>query len=195
MDALKAVLATQNLHKLAELQAALPEWEIEALAAESWPEETGETYEENARLKAQFARTIAGADVWTLGEDSGIECESLGGAPGLHSARWAPGRDQADALIDQLEGETNRRARMVATLVAIGPDGEELTARGVLDGKIAHGRRGESGFGYDPIFVPEGQDWTVAELGAAWKRAHTPRGRAAAALAASVAAAGGAGSS
>jgi XTP/dITP diphosphohydrolase len=191
----RAVLATKNLHKLVELRAALPGWQIESLEAEGWPEETGENYEENARLKARFAREHAEPEEWALGEDSGIECEALGGAPGLHSARWAPHGNQADVLLDKLEGQTNRRARMIATLVAIAPGGEELTGRGVLDGKIAHSRCGDAGFGYDPIFVPGGQDRTVGERGAHGKREHSHRGRAAAALAARLADAGGANSS
>ena len=121
-----------------------------------------------------------------LGEDSGIECDALDGAPGLHSARWAPRGDQADALLERLGGEPNRRARMVTELVALSPDGEELRGRGVLEGAIATERRGEGGFGYDPIFVPAGYDRTVAELGDDWKREHSHRGKAAKELAAVV---------
>src|SRR5581483_1980562 len=99
-----------------------------------WPEETGETYADNALLKAAFGRRLAPPGVWVLGEDSGIESVALDGAPGLHSARWAPGLDQADALLARLEGEPERRARMVTTLVALAPDGEELRGEGVLEG-------------------------------------------------------------
>jgi XTP/dITP diphosphohydrolase len=178
----RARLASQNANKLAELRAALPGWEIEPLEADGWPEETGATYEENARLKARFGRTLAGPDAWVLGEDSGIECDALGGEPGLHSARWAPRGDQADALLERLGAEPNRRARMVAELVAVSPEGDELRGRGVLEGAIAGARRGEGGFGYDPIFVPDGETRTVAELGDAWKREHSHRGLAAKAL-------------
>jgi XTP/dITP diphosphohydrolase len=117
-----------------------------------------------------------------LGEDSGIECAALGGAPGLHSARWAPRGDQADALLERLDGETDRRARMVTALVAIGPDGREVHAEGVLEGELATERRGETGFGYDPIFVPAGETRTVAELGDDWKRLNSHRARAARSL-------------
>ena len=79
---------------------------------------------------------------------------ALDGAPGLHSARWAPGLDQADALLARLEGEPERRARMVTELVAVSPDGEELRGHGVLEGELATERRGTGGFGYDPIFIP-----------------------------------------
>jgi XTP/dITP diphosphohydrolase len=178
---LTARLASQNRHKLEELRESLPGWELEALDADAYPEETGATYEENARLKARFGAELA-PGIWVLGEDSGIECEALGGEPGLHSARWAPGRDQADALLERMEGETDRRARMVTAIVAIGPSGEELEVEGVLEGDLATGRRGDGGFGYDPIFIPRGHDRTVAELGDAWKREHSHRARAAQAL-------------
>jgi XTP/dITP diphosphohydrolase len=177
-----AVLASQNAHKLEELREGLPGWELDALEADSWPEETGETYAENARIKARFGRAHAPGDAWVIGEDSGIESDALGGAPGLRSARWAPQGDQADALLERLAGESNRRARMVTEIVAIGPDGTELRVRGVLDGELATGRRGSSGFGYDPIFIPDGYDRTVAELGDDWKRANSHRARAAQAL-------------
>jgi XTP/dITP diphosphohydrolase len=179
---LKAVLASQNLHKLEELRDALPAWELEALDADGWPEETGETYFENALIKAQFGRRRADPDAWVLGEDSGIESVALDGAPGLHSARWAPGLDQADALLARLAGEPERRARMVTELVALSPDGEMVSARGVLDGTLATQRRGTGGFGYDPIFIPEGETRTVAEIGDEWKRRNSHRARAAQAL-------------
>ena len=117
-----------------------------------------------------------------LGEDSGIESDALDGAPGLHSARWAPQGDQADALLERLAGEQNRRARMVTEIVALAPGGDEVHARGVLEGELATERRGNSGFGYDPIFIPDGYDRTVAELGDEWKRVHSHRARAAQAL-------------
>ena len=186
---MRAWLASQNAHKLVELRAALPTWEIEPLAAEGWPAETGETYEQNARLKARFARGLV-ADGWVLGEDSGIECAALGGEPGLHSARWAPRGDQADALLERLAGEDDRRARMVTVLLALSPAGGELVGNGVLTGTIARERRGEEGFGYDPIFVPDGFERTIAELGDGWKNEHSHRARAAHALAGAVARAG-----
>jgi len=178
----KAALASQNRHKLIELREALPDWEIEPLEAEDWPEETGETYYENALIKARFGRDHSPPGVWAFGEDSGIECDALDGAPGLHSARWAPGLDQADALLARLAGEANRRARMVTDIVAISPGGEELRGHGVLEGTLSTGRRGASGFGYDPIFIPDGHEQTVAEIGDAWKRRNSHRAKAALAL-------------
>jgi XTP/dITP diphosphohydrolase len=115
-----------------------------------------------------------------LGEDSGIEVEALGGAPGVHSARWA--EDPIARLLEELEGVTDRRARYVCELVAIAPGGRELRGTGTLDGRIADVPRGFEGFGYDPVFVPDGEELTVAELGNAWKRANSHRARAAAAL-------------
>jgi XTP/dITP diphosphohydrolase len=181
-----AVLASGNLDKLAELREALPAWRIHRLEAVDAPEETGATYYENALIKARFARRLAARALWVLGEDSGIECEALDGDPGLHSARWAEGRDQADALLERLEGEPNRRARMVCWLVCLSPASRESHGTGVLEGEIAPARRGEGGFGYDPIFVPQGFEATVAEIGDEWKRRNSHRARAALALATAV---------
>jgi XTP/dITP diphosphohydrolase len=115
-----------------------------------------------------------------LGEDSGIEVAALGGRPGLASARWAD--DGVTALLEVLEGVSDRRARYVCELVALSPVGEELRGTGILEGAIATERRGDEGFGYDPIFVPDGSERTVAELGNSWKHEHSHRARAAAAL-------------
>ena len=179
---MKAVLASQNPNKLVELRAGLPGWELEALDAGDFPDETGGTYDENALLKARHGRELAPPGVWVLGEDSGIECAALDGGPGLHSARWAPTGDQADALLERLAGERDRRARMITALVAVAPDGREVHAEGVLEGELATARRGRTGFGYDPIFIPEGHDRTIAELGDGWKHANSHRARAARAL-------------
>jgi XTP/dITP diphosphohydrolase len=116
-----------------------------------------------------------------LGEDSGIEVDALGGGPGIASARWA--EDGVARLLEELDGVEDRRARYVCELVGLSPAGEELRGRGVLEGRIAEGRRGSEGFGYDPILVPEGEQLTVAELGDEWKSRHSHRARAAQALA------------
>jgi XTP/dITP diphosphohydrolase len=175
----KAVLASENRNKLEELRDALAGWQLDPLEAANWPEETGETYYENALLKARFGREHAAPDAWVLGEDSGIECVALDGGPGLHSARWAPAGSQAEALLERLADERERRARMVSELVALAPDGAEVRARGVLEGEVALERRGTGGFGYDPIFIPAGRRSTVAELGDAWKRSNSHRAQAA----------------
>jgi XTP/dITP diphosphohydrolase len=188
----KARLASGNRYKLEELRRALPAWEIELASPsagdERGPEETGATFLENARIKARFAGARAPGGEWALGEDSGIEVAALGGRPGVHSARWAG--DGVARLLAELGGRTDRRARYVCQLVAISPAGDEVCATGTLEGAIAAAPRGDEGFGYDPIFVPTGESRTVAELGNDWKRTHSHRARAAAALAATLGADG-----
>jgi XTP/dITP diphosphohydrolase len=177
----RARLASGNAHKLEELQAAVPDWELALLETEApYPSEDGTTYVDNARGKAAFGRQHAPADEWVLGEDSGIEVAALGGAPGIASARWAD--DGVARLLEELDGVDDRRARYVCELVALGPGGEERRGTGTLEGSVATERRGSEGFGYDPIFVPDGETLTVAELGNAWKRTHSHRARATAAL-------------
>jgi XTP/dITP diphosphohydrolase len=180
----RARLASANPHKLTELSAALPGWDLELLDAGDLPPETGATYLENALGKAQFGRAHAPAGEWVLGEDSGIEAVALGGRPGIASARWA--EDPVARLLEELDGSEERGARYVCTLVAIGPDAGEHVVHGTLEGAVGHEPRGDEGFGYDPVFVPRGESRTVAELGDAWKRTHSHRARAAAALAAAV---------
>jgi len=175
-----AKLASQNAHKLEELRAALPGWELELLGAAEFPPEEGDTYYENARGKAEFGRSLAGPEAWTIGEDSGIELAALGGAPGMRSARWAD--DGVARALEELADVDDRRARYVCELVALSPAGEERRGTGILDGTIAEERRGSEGFGYDPIFIPDGEAQTVAELGNAWKREHSHRALAARAL-------------
>jgi XTP/dITP diphosphohydrolase len=179
------VLASQNPHKLDELRRALPGAEVTALERDDPPPEDGETFEDNARIKARFARAHAEPDAWALGEDSGIEATALDGRPGVHTARWAAG-DPVGRMLAALEGLAERRARYVCVLVALAPDGREVVARGTLEGTIAETAAGEEGFGFDPVFVPEGESATVAQLGDAWKRAHSHRARAAAKLAAAL---------
>jgi XTP/dITP diphosphohydrolase len=144
------------------------------------PPETGASYYENAWAKALYGREVGPADEWMLGEDSGLEVAALGGAPGINSARWS---DEPIAdLLAELADVTDRRARYVCELVAIGLSREELRGTGRLEGRIAEAPRGSEGFGYDPIFVPEAEERTVAELGDAWKQGHSHRARAARAL-------------
>ena len=184
MERMKAAyLASQNAHKLDELRAALPGWELELVGAESFPPETGASYYENAAAKARFGRTLR-EDGWILGEDSGIEVAALGGRPGIESARWAD--DGVARVLAELDGVTERRARYVCELVCLSGEREELRGSGVLSGRIARAPRGSEGFGYDPIFIPDEEELTVAELGDAWKREHSHRARAARALLAQV---------
>jgi XTP/dITP diphosphohydrolase len=159
----------------------MPGFTIAPLDADGWPEETGATYYENALLKAEFAFAHVGG--WTIGEDSGIEVAALDGRPGLHSARYAPaGLPAIEKLLGELAGIGDRRARYVSELVAIAPDRTVLRGTGNLDGVVADAPRGTGGFGYDPVFVPDGEMQTVGELGDDWKARNSHRARAARAL-------------
>jgi XTP/dITP diphosphohydrolase len=180
---LNAVLASHNEHKARELERLLPGWRIALLDADDYPPEVGETYYENARAKAAFARGRAPTESWVLGEDSGIEVDGLGGGPGVRSSRSAAG-DEVGWVLHELLGVEGdgRRARYVSELVAITPDGAELRGTGTLSGRIATEARGTGGFGFDPVFVPEGEERTVAELGDEWKAQHSHRANAALAL-------------
>lgn len=183
MGGLRAVLASRNAHKARELERLLPGWTIDPLDADEWPDETGETYYENARAKALFGRDAGDRERWTIGEDSGIEVRALDGRPGVHSARYAPeGAPAIAKLLGDLDRSRDRRARYVSELVALAPDGREVRGSGILEGRIADAASGVEGFGYDPVFVPDGEDSTVAELGDGWKAEHSHRARAARAL-------------
>jgi XTP/dITP diphosphohydrolase len=183
LDGITAVLCSQNAHKARELERLLPGWTIVALAADDYPPETADEYYGNARIKADFGRSRAGRDAWVLAEDSGIEVRALGGRPGVHSARYAPeGAPAIAKLLGELEGVEDRRARYVSELVAIAPDGRELRGTGIFEGRIADAPRGTGGFGYDPVFVPDGEERTVAELGEEYKAEHSHRARSARAL-------------
>ncbi len=181
MDGLKARLASRNANKARELEQLLPTWRIEPLEAEDYPVEDGTTYYDNARAKALFGRTRAEPDEWALGEDSGIEVAALGGHPGVRSAR-SGGDDPVGWLLDALEDQEDRRARYVSELVIVSPAGDEVRGTGTLEGRIAVESRGTEGFGFDPIFIPTGEQRTVAELGNEWKRENSHRARAARAL-------------
>jgi XTP/dITP diphosphohydrolase len=177
-----ARLCSTNEGKLRELRAALPDWRIELLSADGYPPEDGATYLENARAKAAYGRTVE-PGVWVLGEDSGLEVDGLGGRPGIRSARFGGDEPVGHllAVLRGVEGE-ERRAGYVCELVALSPEGSELRGRGELRGRIVQEPRGSEGFGYDPIFVPDGEERTVAELGNEWKRTNSHRARAARAL-------------
>ncbi len=188
MDGLTVRLASENPHKARELGVLLPGWEIEALDAGPMPDEVGATFYENARAKARYGRTVAEPGVWVLGEDSGLEVEGLGGRPGIRSARYAgvdaSDEDNLERLLEELAGvgHHGRRARYVCELVCLSPELGELRGSGTLEGRIAEEARGSAGFGYDPVFVPDGESRTVAELGDGWKAGSSHRARAAEAL-------------
>ncbi len=178
---MKLTLCSRNAHKARELEVLLPGWTIEPLDADDYPPETGDSYYGNASSKAAFGRTRVPG--WTIGEDSGIDVAALGGRPGIESARYAPeGAPAIAKLLGELEGVEDRRARYVSELVAIAPDGEEFRGTGVVTGRIAQEPRGSEGFGYDPIFIPDGEERTIAQLGDAWKASNSHRARSAQAL-------------
>jgi XTP/dITP diphosphohydrolase len=182
---MKASFVSKNAHKARELAVLLPGWEIEPTLAVELPQEVGETFYENARAKALFGRRVDPPDRWTIGEDSGLEVVGLGGRPGIRSARYAgPGatdEENVARLLEELAGVTGpgRRARYVSELVCITPDLAEIRGTGTLEGTIAAAPRGSEGFGYDPVFVPDGEELTVAELGNGWKAERSHRAAAA----------------
>ena len=181
MSSRSAVLCSRNAHKARELERLLPGWTIEPLDRDDYPPETGATYYDNALIKAAFGRQHASG--WVLAEDSGLEVDALGGRPGVLSARYAPeGAPAVAKLLGELAGVEDREARYVSELVLLSPDGRELRGTGTLEGRIAEHAAGSEGFGYDPIFVPDGEERTVAELGNGWKAENSHRARAARAL-------------
>jgi len=183
LDGVTATLCSRNEHKARELERLLPGWTIELLEVDEYPPEIGATYYDNALAKARFGRSVGPSDRWMLGEDSGIEVTALNGGPGVQSAR-SGGDDPVGWLLRELEGvdRSGRRARYVCELVGISPDGNGFRGTGTLAGRVDDEPRGSEGFGYDPIFVPEGEERTVAELGNDWKARNSHRAKAATAL-------------
>jgi XTP/dITP diphosphohydrolase len=179
------VLASHNRHKAEELTRLLDGFEIEPYTG-VLPPETGTTFRANALIKARHVHVTAGGGVWVRADDSGIAAVALDGAPGVYSARFA-GPDADDAanlakLLADVSAHDDRRVSYVAELVAIDPEGRELHGRGELRGTLATSGRGDGGFGYDPAFIPEGEQRTVGEMSSAEKDAISHRARAAAAL-------------
>ena len=174
---MKLVLATRNQGKVRELTKMLhssagPLQQIEVISLNAYPDipevvEDGKTYMENAVKKASVVAKYTG--YLTLADDAGLEVNALNGAPGINSKRWV-GEEATDAiriakLLQALDGATDRRARFVAAIAVVHPDSAPEGTLGVCEGRIEHAPRGESGFGYDPIFVPDGYEQTFAELG------------------------------
>lgn len=184
---MKIVFATNNAHKLAEVRAVLGEgFELVTLREVGITEdipETGATLEQNASQKARYVYERTGLDCFA--DDTGLEVEALNGAPGVRSARYATdGHDFAAnnrKLLDELQGEDNRRARF-RTVISLIRGGEEQRVEGIVRGSIALSEAGCGGFGYDPLFIPEGYDVTFAEMSANEKNSISHRGRAVAEL-------------
>ncbi len=180
----KLVFATNNAHKLDEIRAILGD-KIEVLSlkdinCDADIPETADTLEGNAALKAEYIYKNYGLDCFA--DDTGLEVEALGGAPGVYSARYAGG-DGHDSeanmrkLLKELDGEQNRKAQF-RTAICLIEQGEEHLFEGIVKGSIMEQKRGASGFGYDPVFMPEGYEETFAEMGNAEKNKISHRARA-----------------
>lgn len=185
MDPLpRLIVATRNAHKTAEIRAMVA-GQFEVLDATGFPEfpeieETGSTFLENARLKALgISQRIAG---WVLSDDSGLEVDALGGAPGVWSSSYGGeegnhGKNNA-RLLAEMTGMTQRSARFRCTMVLARDGVEQANFSGSVEGRIIDAIQGEKGFGYDPLFIPEGHEQTFAELGDSVKNSLSHRARA-----------------
>lgn len=182
------LVATHNAGKLSELRTLLKDLPLELQSLMDWPEvveveETGQSFAENARLKAaSYARATR---QWTLSDDSGLEVEALNGAPGIFSARYggagATDAERIELLLSELAGtgDAERRARFVCVIAISTPSGEIINlSEGICEGRIAHAPAGAQGFGYDPVFLPEGFEQTFGELPAEIKHTLSHRARA-----------------
>lgn len=187
---MKLILATRNQGKVRELTNMLygeanSKQQIEVISLENYPDapeviEDGKTYAENAIKKASVI--AAYTSHLTLADDAGLEVDALDGAPGIHSKRWA-GENATDEtriakLLQALEGAANRRARFIAAIAVVHPNANPEVVLGVCEGHIRHDPVGESGFGYDPVFVPDGYHQTFAELGEEIKNRMSHRAKA-----------------
>ena len=189
---MRLVFASNNAHKLDEVRRIMPS-DIEVLSLsdigfEAEIEETGTTLEENSRIKAEAVYQ------WILdhghcsldgvfADDTGLEIDALGGKPGVYTARWAgePAANRKKAL-SELQGKTDRGAQFRTVITLIKVNGERLAVSGIVRGRIAEEEYGNGGFGYDPVFIPEGYDKTFGELPAEIKNSISHRARALQAL-------------
>lgn len=182
--------ATSNKGKLSELKTLFskefPEAKIFSLAelkSYSAPRETGTTFLENAMIKAKSMRAMKN-HAWVVAEDSGIEVPGIGNLPGIHSARYAgPNARDSENIAKllkmlQIRNVTDRSARFFCSFVALGPEGQEWSFEGEVQGTLAPKATGLMGFGYDPIFIPENETKTFAELGPGYKIQHSHRSKA-----------------
>ncbi len=179
------IFASHNKGKIAEIRQILAPFQIKVLSADEMElpdvEETGSTFEENAALKALTIAKLK--NTVCLADDSGLCVDALGGRPGVYSARYAPNRDFEKAmekLLKEIEesGSSNRKAHFSCVLVLGYPDGSYQAFEGRVDGIIGKERAGEGGFGFDPVFIPDGYEKTFAELGSEIKNKISHRGRA-----------------
>ncbi len=183
---MKLLVATRNHHKLEEIRQIFALPGLELVAADEVPGlpedvvEDAETFEGNALKKARELCRASG--LWTMADDSGLEVAALDNAPGVYSARYAGEPCSYPAnnakLLRELAGIEDRRARFRCVIALCAPDGRELTVEGSCPGRIIHETRGVNGFGYDPLFVPDGHDKTFAELDGPTKNSLSHRGNA-----------------
>jgi XTP/dITP diphosphohydrolase len=191
-SALRIVMASRNPHKVRELASVLAPHTLEPLP--EWvelPPEDGDTFTDNALVKARAAAAATGVPV--LADDSGIVVPALADGPGVRSARYAgpsaTDQENLDKLLEDMSGKDDRRAAYVCVLALVEPDGAERLFEGRCEGRLVSSPRGSGGFGYDPAFVPDdldGSDRTMAEIAPAEKEAISHRGRAARSLAAAL---------
>ena len=182
------VIASHNKGKVREIGDLVSPFGIEAISsavlALPEPEETGSSFAANAHLKAKLAAERSG--LVALADDSGLAVYALNGAPGVYSARWAGDAKNFHAAMERVHRETDgspdRRARFVCALCLAWPDGETVEVEGAIEGELTWPPRGENGFGYDPIFIPEGFERTFGEMEAKEKESVSHRARAFAAL-------------
>lgn len=185
MVEMKIVMATNNRHKVEEIKVLFRFPGLEWLTAGDFPEvpeavEDGDTFEANAAKKARHLALATG--LWSLADDSGLEVKALGWAPGVHSARYAGEPcDHArnnEKLLRELAGVKDREARFRCVAALCDPKGRVEWVSGTCPGRIIEEKRGAAGFGYDPLFVPEGEESTFAEMGNEAKNRLSHRGRA-----------------
>jgi XTP/dITP diphosphohydrolase len=181
-------IATGNEGKLTEFKTLLRHYDLQIhsqkeLKSFFQPPENGKTFLENAQIKARALKAVLG-EKWVLAEDSGIVCDGLNGQPGIFSARYA-GENASDIenylkviQMMKIRSPTNRKAHYNCTTVIISPSGEMFHFEGVLSGQIASVARGTTGFGYDPVFIPDGETKTLAELGITYKHQVSHRSKA-----------------
>jgi XTP/dITP diphosphohydrolase len=182
---MKAVLASKNQKKLRELQDILGKQGMKVIlqsqaGVDIEVEETGDTFEENAILKAEAVRSATG--MIAISDDSGLMVDALGGAPGVYSARYGgvglDDQGRLKLLLRNLEGESNRVCRFVSVICCAFPNGDRILARGECQGLVLHEARGEGGFGYDPVFYLPELDKTMAQLSPEEKNQISHRGNA-----------------
>ena len=184
----RLVIATHNPGKLGEMRALLKPYRIEAVSANELgvgePAETGASFRANARIKAEAAARATGLAAFA--DDSGLVVDALGGAPGIHSARWAGRERDFSRAMEKVEAELSargahapsaRRACFVSALCVAWPDGHVEEFEGRVDGALVWPPRGREGFGYDPMFLPDGQRRTFGEMSAEEKHGLPPKGR------------------